>query len=72
MDLTINIDSTAYTNKDIVIKKPNSYIELDELTENDIQEIMENLYKNAEGTFLEDILNLYLGIENRNSNLDIY
>lgn len=72
MDLKINIDSTEYTNKNIEIKKPNSYIELEELTENDIQEIMENLYKNAEGTFLEDILNLYLGIGNTNSNLDIY
>ncbi len=72
MDLKINIDSTIYTNKDIEIKKTNSYIELDELTENDIQEIMENLYKNAEGTFLEDILNLFLGINNPDPNLDIY
>ncbi len=71
MDLIINIDSTIYTNKNIEIKKPNSYIEFNELTENDIQEIIENLYKNSEGTFLEDILNLLLGIGNTDSNLDI-
>ena len=52
----INIDTTEYVNKDIEINKPNSYIELDEITEQDYQEILTNLYKNVEGTSLEEVL----------------
>ena len=69
-NLKINIDTTEYINKDIEINKPNSYIELDELTEQDYQEILTNLYKNIEGTSLEALLNsLLMGNDN---SLDIY
>ena len=69
-NLKINIDTTEYINNDIEINKPNSYIELDELTEQDYQEIFINLYKNVEGTSLEALLNsLLMGNDN---SLDIY
>ena len=64
------IDTTEYINKEIEINKPNSYIELNELTEQDYQEILTNLYKNIEGTSLEALLNSLLMV-NDNS-LDIY
>lgn len=66
----ITIDTTEYINKDIEINKPNSYIEPDELTEQDYQEILTNLYKNIEGTSLEDFLNNLFMVNN--NSLSIY
>ena len=66
----ITVDTTEYINQNIEINKPNSYIELNELTEQDYQEIFVNLYKNIEGTSLEDFLNDLL--TNPDMTLDIY
>ena len=68
-EINANLDIIEYINKDIEINKPNSYIEIDEITEDDFVTIINNLYKNVQGTSLEDFINLFLG---NNDSLDIY
>ena len=68
-EFTVNLNMNEYINKDIEINKPNSYIEPDELTDQDYQEIFTNLYENVKGTSLEEFLNLLLS---NNNSLDIY
>ena len=53
-------DATIYENGDITMNNPNDYIEIEQLTEEDINDILSNLQQQLEGTIFQSLLELFL------------